>query len=135
MGNPCPSQVRRRGSMRLSYLKLGEELESFLHPGRFPGPLVIRRLTKNTLDWALQGSQEGRGPWCVEGQSTGCFTVSPFSNWETLSHLLPLQPLRWARALLRVMLGAQDLPAVGPREGQEWTRVRTILVSILGTSE
>ena len=114
MGNPCPKQVHQRGSMRLSYHKLGEELESFLHPGHFPGPLVIRRLTKNMLDWALQGSQEGRGPWCFEGQSTGCFTVSPFSNWETLSHLLPLQPLRWARALLGVMLGHRTCQLWGP---------------------
>lgn len=125
MGNPCPNQVRRRGSVHLSYHKLGEELESFLYPGRFPGPLMIRRLTKNTLDWVTGSSgQPGReGARCFEGQSTGRFTVSPFSSWETLSHLLPLQPLRWTRALLGVMLGARDLPAVGPgqvRSGHGW---------------
>ena len=48
--------------------------------------------------------------------------MSPFSNWETLSQLLPLQPLRWPRALLGVTLGAQDLLAVGPQVGQEWTQ-------------
>ena len=40
MGNPCPNQVRRKGSVHLSYHKFREELKSFLHPGHFPGPLI-----------------------------------------------------------------------------------------------
>lgn len=64
MGNPCPNQVCQKGYVYLSYHKFREELESFLYPGHFPGPLVIRRLTKNMLNWVMgfSGKPGREGP-------------------------------------------------------------------------
>lgn len=72
----------------------------------------------------------GRGPSYFEDQSAGCFITSPFSNWETLSHLLPLQLLRWTHALFRVSTQGAGLPGGGTPG-----RSRVATVSLPGTPQ